>query len=175
MLITLILLALASFGAGYAMHKNLHLRDRNPDPPQLDTPEHIINYLEACSLAQDNEEAYRLFSEFRVFANQKLLPASEDEGSIDLRKLEKKPDWYHNPQADIPQDKHWEMFLTDLRRETESSAKIDVVKHWIISCKNHFSYKEMEMMLDEFEDSKDRATVRRIYAGDKKERKRKKK
>lgn len=170
MLITTIIMLALSFGAGYATRKTLALKQPHyPEPPLLDTPEHILNYLEACTLSQDNENSFRLLNNFRDYTAQKQLPAATEEGTIDLRDLrkleEKKPDWFHDPNAKIPQDKHWELFFTDLKREQDPDAKIGVVKHWMNGLRNNFSFKEMEMILNEFDDSKDRAEVRKIYAG----------
>lgn len=175
MIISFVLLAIVFFAAGYAFHRDWRALDKTPEPPLLDTPESVINYLEACSLDQNNPDMNELFCEFRLFVNQKQLSAGStvDEGLIPLQE-EKKPDWFHNPQATVPPDKHWEVFFADLKRETDPDAKIGVVKHWMLDLQNGFTFKEMEMILDQFDDSDDRAAVRKIYATRKNAKKKKK-
>lgn len=168
MLVTLFFLAFLSFGAGFALHKHITLKQLHsrPEPPALDTPEHVLSYLEACSVDQFNPEMSELFSEFRLFVNQKQLP----ESSVAIQKYveAEKPEWYHNPSVDPTCREHWEVFLVDLLREEDPKARVEVIRHWMMDLENQFTYKEMEIILGHFEDAKDRAAVRKIFSGKKK-------
>jgi hypothetical protein len=165
MLVTLLFLALLSFGAGFATHKHITLKrlHNRPEPPLLDTPEDVLSYLEACSYDEFHPEMAELFGEFRSFVNQKQLP----EGTpVALQKHVEtvRPDWYHNPDVNPSCREHWEVFLADLLREEEVDARVGVVRHWMTGLENNFTYKEMEMILDHFDDAEARAEVRKIFA-----------
>lgn len=157
MLIALIVLSFI-IGAGVTAHadrrtiKNLKNR---PEPPQLDTPEQLINYLEACSV--NNTGMTKMLGEFKTFTTKPKQLAA-------VSTVNQKPDWIHNPRTKVPCDEHWKIFLNDLTRETTSADKIAVVNHWMFGIKNRFTYKELEMMLDQFDLPEDRKAVRELYA-----------
>lgn len=76
---------------------------------EFDTPDSLINYLEACAIS--NPEMTKLLNDFKSISGQKLLTT---------------PKWYHNPKENTPPEEHWKLFLSDLNREI-GEDKIGVV------------------------------------------------
>ena len=167
MLVTLLLLSFLSFGLGFATHKHLNLRylRRHPEPPLLDTPEHVLSYLEACSLDINNTDMSELFSEFRLFVNQKQLPVVSTVS-------EEKPAWYHSTNANIPPEQHWNMFIAEVRSEEKQDKKVEVLKSWL-ELGNAFTYKERLMLLEEL-DEQHRTEARKLFVIHTQKRKKKK-
>lgn len=157
LIFAIILLFLASYSAGGYTTRKL-LKSARPEPPALDTPENILDYLEACSLTQDNEATLRLLDDFREFTNDKKLLSGKVEAKAD------KPAWHHSTTVVVPAEKHWEIAFNDLKREKDSKDKIEVIRHWMLGIGNRFTIKEMDLILNEFDNSEDRAEVRKIYA-----------
>lgn len=162
----------------YGDHRTIRKLKNKPELPQLDTPEQMMNYLEACSV--NNYDLNQLLAQFRTFIAKpkqlQLTTSQETEGTIDLqmfkdlRRDNKKPVWHHDPNAKLPCDEHWNLFLTDLTRETEAAAKVEVIKHWVFGMNNRFTYKEIEAILDQFSTPEDRMTVRKLIAEDRAQR-----
>jgi len=155
MIVTLILLAFASFGAGYATKKHFQLKQLHsrPEPPILETPEHVLSYLEAC-VDRHHPEMEELFGEFRLFINQKQLPSVSTV-------VKAKPDWYHSCDAKMAPEDFWNLFWEEMAIEDDQDQKIDVLKSWL-DLNNRFTYKERQIILSQF-DEQHRTKIRKIF------------
>lgn len=113
--------------------------------PLVETTDEVVAYLEAHSIG----EASNLLTEFNAYLHRpKALPA--------------KPDYYHNVNAGITAEQHWDLFIENINIENDASSKIRILQYWV-DMGNRFTTKERNLIEQLFVDPTYREKVRQIF------------
>lgn len=150
----LLLFSLLFFLLGWCIHSVVNNKKLSeyPKPPILETPEHILNYLEASANSCDEYDMSNIIGEFKTFLDQKALPVHYE------------PDWLHDTTEEIPPNEHWKLFLEDFSLESNSPSeyKIDIVKKWL---KRDIEFTEFEYLqiIKMFNEPSERYAIRLAF------------
>lgn len=135
-----------------AFHFSNRLKSLTPSQLNVSNDD-VVNYLEASwDSSPTARTALKLLNEHNQKLDdpdhQKLLP-----GAV--------PDWYHDPKAKLPLDKHWELCEADLDRCTFDLEMLATALLWIKAF--NFSLYEQDKMISKFENPGIRHEVREAF------------